>query len=109
MIFINFIRKLFEWLFLLFSDSKFASTRRFIGIQAFYNLVIFAILGFVYKQKLANIELIMQLASYNFTIAMATIIGTTITDMSAIIKNSQLGSKEPLDAFSYSKDEYTDR
>ena len=26
---------------------------------------------------------------------MATIIGTTITDMAAIIKNSQLGDKEP--------------
>lgn len=105
----NFFKKILWWVGHLLSDSKFASTRRFIGIQAFYNLVIFAILGFVYKQKLANIELIMQLASYNFTIAMATIIGTTITDMSAIIKNSQLGSKEPLDAFSYSKDEYTDR
>jgi len=91
------------------SDSKFASTRRFIGIQAFYNLVIFAVLGFFYKQKLANTELLMQLASYFFTIAMATIIGTTITDMASMIKNSQLDNKEPLDAFSYSKDEYTDR
>lgn len=105
----KFLRNILRWIILLFSDSKFASTRRFIGIQAFYNLVIFAILGFVYKQKLANIELIMQLASYNFTIAMATIIGTSITDMAAIIKNSQLGSKEPIDPFSYSKDEYTDR
>lgn len=105
----KFLRNILRWIILLFSDSKFASTRRFIGIQAFYNLVIFAILGFVYKQKLANIELIMQLASYNFTIAMATIIGTTITDMSAIIKNSQLGSKEPIDPFSYSKDEYPNR
>ena len=104
MIFINFIRKLFDWLFLLFSDSKFASTRRFIGIQAFYNLVIFAILGFVYKQKLANIELIMQLASYNFTIAMATIIGTTLTDIAGTIKASQLNSKEPIDPFNISKD-----
>jgi hypothetical protein len=104
MIFINFIRKLFDWLFLLFSDSKFASTRRFIGIQAFYNLVIFAILGFVYKQKLANIELIMQLASYFFTIAMATIIGTTLTDIAGTIKASQLNSKEPIDPFNISKD-----
>lgn len=105
----KFLRNILRWVILLFSDSKFASTRRFIGIQAFYNLVIFAILGFVYKQKLANIELIMQLASYNFTIAMATIIGTSITDMAAIIKNSQLGSKEPIDPFSYSKDEYPNR
>ena len=105
----KYLKKLLYWIGALLSDSKFASTRRFIGIQAFYNLVIFAILGFVYKQKLANIELIMQLASYNFTIAMATIIGTSITDMAAIIKNSQLGSKEPIDPFSYSKDEYPNR
>ena len=48
----KFLRNILRWIILLFSDSKFASTRRFIGIQAFYNLVIFAILGFVYKQKL---------------------------------------------------------
>lgn len=105
----KYLKKLLYWIGALLSDSKFASTRRFIGIQAFYNLVVFAILGFVYKQKLANTELIMQLASYFFTIAMATIIGTTITDMAAIIKNSQLGNKEPQDPFSFSKDEYPNR
>ena len=105
----KYLKKLLYWIGALLSDSKFASTRRFIGIQAFYNLVIFAILGFAYKQKLANIELIMQLSSYFFTIAMATIIGTTITDMAAIIKNSQLGNKEPEDIFNYSKDDYSNR
>jgi len=105
----RYLKKLLYWIGALLSDSKFASTRRFIGIQAFYNLVIFAILGFVYKQKLANTELIMQLASYFFTIAMATIIGTTITDMAGIIKNSQLNNKEPQDPFSFSKDEYPNR
>lgn len=109
MIFINFIRKLFDWLFLLFSDSKFASTRRFIGVLSFFNLMLIGALATLWKTKFLNGDLIAQLASYFFTIAMATIIGTTITDMSAIIKNSQLGSKEPLDAFNYSKDEYTDR
>jgi len=103
------IKKILWWVGHLLSDSKFASTRRFIGIQAFYNLVIFAILGFFYKQKLANTELIMQLASYFFTIAMATIIGTTITDMAAMIKNSQLGNKEPEDIFNYSKDDYPNK
>ena len=100
----KYLKKLLYWIGALLSDSKFASTRRFIGIQAFYNLVIFAILGFVYKQKLANTELIMQLA-----IAMATIIGTTITDMAAMIKNSQLGNKEPEDIFNYSKDDYPNK
>jgi len=57
----------------------------------------------------ANTELIMQLASYFFTIAMATIIGTTITDMAAMIKNSQLGNKEPEDIFNYSKDDYPNK
>ena len=51
----------------------------------------------------------MQLASYFFTIAMATIIGTTITDMAAMIKNSQLGNKEPEDIFNYSKDDYPNK
>ncbi len=105
----RYLKKLLYWIGALLSDSKFASTRRFIGIQAFYNLVIFAILGFVYKQKLANTELLMQLASYFFTIAMATIIGTTITDMASIIKNSQLDNKEPQDPFSFSKDDYPNR
>lgn len=105
----KYLKKLLYWIGALLSDSKFASTRRFIGIQAFYNLVVFAILGFFYKQKLANTELIMQLASYFFTIAMATTIGTTITDMAAIIKNSQLGNKEPEDIFNYSKDDYSNR
>ena len=105
----RYLKKLLYWIGALLSDSKFASTRRVIGIQAFYNLVIFAILGFCYKQKLANTELIMQLASYFFTIAMATIIGTTITDMAVIIKNSQLGDKEPEDPFNYSKDDYPNR
>ena len=105
----KYLKKLLYWIGALLSDSKFASTRRFIGIQAFYNLVIFAVLGFFYKQKLANTELLMQLASYFFTIAMATIIGTTITDMAAMIKNSQLGNKEPEDIFNYSKDDYPNR
>jgi len=100
----NFFKKILWWVGHLLSDSKFASTRRFIGIQAFYNLVIFAILGFVYKQKLANIELIMQLASYNFTMAITTIIGTTLTDIAGTIKASQLNSKEPIDPFNISKD-----
>lgn len=38
-----------------------------------------------------------------------TIIGTTITDMAAMIKNSQLGNKEPEDIFNYSKDDYPNK
>lgn len=40
---------------------------------------------------------------------MATIIGTSITDMAAIIKNSQLNNKKPINPFNYSKDEYPNR
>jgi hypothetical protein len=105
----NFFKKILWWVGHLLSDSKFASTRRFIGVLSFFNLMLIGALATLWKTKFLNGDLIAQLGSYFFTIAMATIIGTTITDMSAIIKNSQLGSKEPLDAFSYSKDEYTDR
>jgi hypothetical protein len=35
---------------------------------------------------------------------MATIIGTTITDIAGTIKASQLNSKEPIDPFNISKD-----
>ena len=103
------IKKILWWVGHLLSDSKFASTRRFINIQTFYNLIIFTILEFIYKQKLTNIKLIIQLTNYNFTIAMATIIGTSITDMAAIIKNSQLNNKKPINPFNYSKDEYPNR
>ena len=63
------LKKIFKWIGLLLSDSKFASTRRFIGIQAFYNLIILAIVGIIYSEKLANIDLLIQLASYFFTIS----------------------------------------
>lgn len=102
----KYLKKLLYWIGALLSDSKFASTRRFIGIQAFYNLVIFAILGFFYKQKLANTELIMQLASYFFVIAVSTIVGTTVTDLASIIKESKFTNnlEEQTDPFTITKD-----
>lgn len=90
---------------LLLSDSKFASTRRFIGIQAFYNLMAIAIIGIAYKNELANTKLLLQLSSYFFTISLATIVGTTITDIASTIKASQLKSEKEYDSFSVSKDD----
>lgn len=104
MIFINFIRKLFDWLFLLFSDSKFASTRRFIGVLSFFNLMLIGALATLWKTKFLNGDLIAQLASYFFTMSIATIVGTTLTDIAGTIKASQLNSKEPTDPFNISKD-----
>jgi hypothetical protein len=98
------MKKIFQWIGYLLSDSKFASTRRFIGIQAFYNLMILGLIGTAAKTKLANLDLLMQLAGYFFAISVATIVGTTLTDIAGIIKASQLNSKEPIDPFNISKD-----
>lgn len=103
------LKIILRWIGYLLSDSKFASTRRFIGVLSFFNLMLIGALATLWKTKFLNGDIIAQLASYFFTMSIATIVGTTLTDMAAIIKNSQLGSKEPLDAFNYSKDEYTDR
>jgi len=105
----KFLRNILRWIILLFSDSKFASTRRFIGVLSFFNLMLIGALATLWKTKFLNGDLIAQLASYFFTMSITTIVGTTLTDIAGTIKASQLNSKEPLDAFNYSKDEYTDR
>ena len=105
----KFLRNILRWIILLFSDSKFASTRRFIGVLSFFNLMLIGALATLWKTKFLNGDLIAQLASYFFTMSIATIVGTTITDMAAMIKNSQLGNKEPEDPFNFSKDEYPNR
>ena len=88
------MKKLFKWIELLLSDSKFASTRRFIGLQSFYCLITIIIFAIFTKTKFANIVVISQSASYLFTIVMCTIVGTTITDLVSTIKASQF-PKEP--------------
>jgi len=100
----KYLKTLLYWIGALLSDSKFASTRRFIGILSFFNLMLIGALATLWKTKFLNGDLIAQLASYFFTISLATIVGTTITDMAATIKASQLNSKEPTDPFNISKD-----
>lgn len=100
----KFLRNILRWIILLFSDSKFASTRRFIGVLSFFNLMLIGALATLWKTKFLNGDLIAQLASYFFTISIATIVGTTLTDIAGTIKASQLNSKEPTDPFNISKD-----
>lgn len=100
----KFLRNILRWIILLFSDSKFASTRRFIGVLSFFNLMLIGALATLWKTKFLNGDLIAQLASYFFTMSITTIVGTTFTDMAGIIKSSQLNSKEPIDPFNISKD-----
>lgn len=88
------LKKLLHWIALLLSDSKFASTRRFIGILAFFNLMSLAIIGISVTYELPNTKLLMQLASYFFTISLTAIIGTTITNVTSTIKASQISSNE---------------
>lgn len=98
------IKKILWWVGHLLSDSKFASTRRFIGVLSFFNLMLIGALATLWKTKFLNGDLIAQLASYFFTMSIATIVGTTLTDIAGTIKASQLSSKEPIDPFNISKD-----
>ena len=93
------LKIILRWIGYLLSDSKFASTRRFIGIQAFYNLVILGIVGVSANQELANTKLLMQLASYFFAISVAVIVGTTITDVAGFIKSSQINTDDYNESF----------
>lgn len=98
------IKKILWWVGHLLSDSKFASTRRFIGVLSFFNLMLIGALATLWKTKFLNGDLIAQLASYFFTMSIATIVGTTLTDIAGTIKASQLNPKEPTDPFNISKD-----
>lgn len=100
----KYLKTLLYWIGALLSDSKFASTRRFIGILSFFNLVLIGALATLWKTKFLNGDLIAQLASYFFTMSIATIVGTTLTDIAGTIKASQLNSKETTDPFNISKD-----
>lgn len=100
----KYLKTLLYWIGALLSDSKFASTRRFIGILSFFNLVLIGALAIFWKTKFLNGDLIAQLASYFFTMSIATIVGTTLTDIAGTIKASQLNSKETTDPFNISKD-----
>lgn len=94
-----------KWFKILLSDSKQASVRRFIGLQSFYLLVTIIVYALLSKTPIANIEVVKQTAPYLFTIVMATIIGTTITNVADIIKNSYPPQKEEYDPFDISKDD----
>ena len=103
---INFIKKILNWIALLLSDSKFASTRRFIGILSFFNLVLIGALAIFWETKFPNADVIIQLASYFFVIAVSTIVGTTVTDLASIIKESKFTNnlEEQTDPFTITKD-----
>lgn len=101
----RFFRVIIKWIGSLLSDSKFASTRRFIGILSFFNLMLIGALATLWKTKFLNGEIIIQLASYFFTISLTTIVGTTITDVAATIKASQIEKKDDFDPFNFSKDD----
>lgn len=103
---INFIKKILNWIVLLLSDSKFASTRRFIGILSFFNLVLIGALAIFWETKFPNADVIIQLASYFFVIAVSTIVGTTVTDLASIIKESKFTNnlEEQTDPFTITKD-----
>lgn len=84
------MKRFLHWLQQLLSDSHFASIRRFIGIQAFYLLIAIVIVAIVTNTVFVNMSIIAQIASYLFAIVMGTIVGTTVTDLAATIKASQL-------------------
>lgn len=75
-----------KWLKELLSNSKKASVRRFIGLQSFYLLVGIAIFALFNTTPFANVVVIKQVAEYFFAIVMATIVGTTVTNLADIIK-----------------------
>jgi len=75
-----------KWLKELLSNSKKASLRRFIGLQSFYLLVAIAIFALFNQTVFANIVVIKQVAEYFFAIVMATIVGTTVTNLADIIR-----------------------
>ena len=74
------------WIKELLSNSNKASVRRFIGLQSFYLLVAIAIFALFSKTPLVNSTVVKQVADYFFVIVMATIVGTTVTNLADIIK-----------------------
>jgi len=106
----KYLKKLLYWIGALLSDSKFASTRRFIGVLSFFNLMLIGALATYWKIKFPNADIIIQLGSYFFVIAVSTIVGTTVTDLAAIIKEAKfIKPEDPLDPFDISKDDYSNR
>lgn len=101
------LKKLLYWIEALLSDSKFASTRRFIGILSFFNLMLIGALATFWKIKFPNADVIIQLAGYFFVIAVSTIVGTTMTNLASIIKESKFDKNEEVkNLFDISKDDY---
>jgi len=83
-----------KWLKELISNSNKASVRRFIGLQSFYLLVVIGIFAVFNKTPFANTLIIKQVAEYFFAIVMATIVGTTVTNLADIIKPPQQNQGE---------------
>lgn len=92
-----------KWLKYLLSDSVKASVRRFIGLQSFYLILIIIVWLIVLPFTCANIaiinaiiESIKLVLNILFGIVSLTIIGTTITNVSSIIKASNPNSNTDL-------------
>jgi hypothetical protein len=83
-----------KWLKELLSSSSKASIRRFIGLQSFYLLITIGIFALFSKTLFANVLIIKQVAEYLFAIVMATIVGTTVTNLADIIKPPQQNEGE---------------
>lgn len=84
---VNFIKKLFNWLFLLFSDSKFASTRRVIGVASFIIMIFIGI--FAMFKTVVVLSLVEQVTEYLFVLIMTIVVGATVTDTFKFTKISK--------------------
>lgn len=84
---LRFISNLFNWLFLLFSDSKFASTRRVIGVASFIFMVFIG--TFAMFKTVVVLSLVEQVTGYLFVLIMTIVVGATVTDTFKFTKISK--------------------
>lgn len=72
------IQKIFDWLFLLFSESQFASTRRVIGVASFCIMVFIGI--FAVFKTVVVLTIVDKVLEYLFVLIMTIVVGATVTD-----------------------------
>ena len=86
------LNRFFGWLFLLFSDSKFASTRRLIGVLAFAVLV--ALCYCSVTHKIENLGLTQKLTDYMFYIVCFIVVGASAVDIVKLVRLPNVFGKE---------------
>lgn len=87
---------------LLLSDSSKVSSKRFIGIQSFYLIIVITIIALsLIETQLANLELLKQIEEHLFLIVIAAFFVTGSENIVKIIK-----SKNPPDNNSYYNNGY---